>query len=213
MSIRILIVEDHLSMSWGLSRLIETEQPRMQVVGIADDLASARGQVMALKPDLVLLDLDLGDDDGAQLIPELVAKGIKVLVLTGMRDEAVQDASIVAGARGIVLKEMSHDLILKAIEKVHAGELWLDRDRSGRIFTQLTHARTTAPADPLAGLTAREREIATVLAREKGAPNKVLADHLGISERTLRNHLTAIYGKLGVANRMELFILASELQG
>lgn len=213
MSIRILIVEDHLSMTWGLSRLIDTEQPRMQVVGTARDLAGARAQAAALKPDLVLLDLDLGDENGAQLIPELTLAGIKVLVLTGLRDEAAQDASILAGARGIVLKEMSHELILKAIEKVYAGELWLDRDRSGRIFARLTHARMTAPADPLAALTAREREIVAVLASEKGAPNKRLADRLGISERTLRNHLTAIYGKLGVANRMELFILASELQG
>src|SRR5262249_16255173 len=105
--------------------------------------------------------------------------------------------------------------ILRAIEKVHAGELWLQRELMSEVLEQLTGRRRGAPAaDPhqqrIASLTPREREIVVSMVRHAGAKQLAIADDLRLSEHTLRNHLTAIYGKLQVRGRLELHLYAMQ---
>jgi len=211
-AIRVLLVDDHRTVLRGLEWLINAEQPQMEVCGSATTIAEAMRICVEQKPDVVILDLDLGDDDGSHAIPEL-ARHAAVLVLTGLRDVETHHAAVAAGARGVVAKESEPDLILKAIRKVHAGEIWLDRLGMQKVFSSLV-AGTATPKPPqdsiVASLTPREREIINVLSANAGAPAKQVASLLKISEHTLRNHLTSIYDKVGVASRLGLYEFAQK---
>lgn len=211
--IRVFIIDDHRSILWGLERLIESGAPRLHVVGTAVNCAEAVKLLGTATPDVILLDIDLGDENGVQEIPNLlnVTDG-RILILTGVRDESLHDKAVLAGASGVVMKEASAETILTAIEKVHEGQLWLDRIATGRIFFEFSRENAAQASDPerakIASLTDREREIVAVASTHAGANAKSIADILSISEHTLRNHLTSIYDKLDVANRLELFAYA-----
>jgi DNA-binding NarL/FixJ family response regulator len=163
-----------------------------------------------------LLDLDLGQENGLDAIPKLTAASkAKILVLTGLRDESVHHSAVIAGARGVVEKEARAETILAAIAKVHEGQLWLDRAAAGKILVELSRKNTGRDAvnpeqNKISALTVREREIIALTATNAGATARTIAEKLHISEHTLRNHLTSIYEKLGVANRLELFAYAHQ---
>jgi two-component system nitrate/nitrite response regulator NarL len=209
--IRVLLIDDHKTILWGLTRLIASAKPSMEVVGTASGRVEALDAARREQPDIILLDLDLGGDSGAELIPTLLKEtGARVLVLTGLRDPETYDRAVLSGARGVVHKEEPAEVILKAIEKVHRGEIWLDRLATGRVLDKLLGAAgQKEPPDPEAAktatLTAREREVIAALVAQGQNTNKKIAEHLHMSEFTLRNHLTSIYGKLGVENRLDLF--------
>jgi two-component system, NarL family, nitrate/nitrite response regulator NarL len=211
--IRVLLIDDHRSILWGLERLIESGKPVMEVVGTATNCVDALKLIDEAAPDLILLDLGLGDQSGVDEIPNLIARSrARILVLTGVRDQSVHDKAVLAGASGVVEKEAPAETILAAIEKVHEGQLWLDRVATGRIFLEMSRENSTQVVDPervkIQSLTDREREIVAVSASHAGANAKSIAEMLYISEHTLRNHLTSIYDKLDVANRLELFAYA-----
>jgi DNA-binding NarL/FixJ family response regulator len=208
--IRVLLIDDHRSILWGLERLIESGRPAMQVVGTATNCADALKLIDTAAPDLILLDIGLGTENGVDEIPNLLARShAKILVLTGLRDESLHDKAVLAGASGVVEKEAPAETILAAIEKVHEGQLWLDRVATGRIFLEFARENAAQSVDPervkIASLTDREREIVSIAATHAGFNAKAIAEMLYISEHTLRNHLTSIYDKLQVANRLELF--------
>jgi DNA-binding NarL/FixJ family response regulator len=129
-----------------------------------------------------------------------------------VRDKAVHDEAVLAGAYGVVEKESPAEIILTAIEKVHEGQIWLDRVSTGRVFVEFSREGAASASDPerakIASLTYRERELVAVTTSNAGATAKVIAQLLHISEHTLRNHLTSIYTKLDCANRLELFAYA-----
>lgn len=207
-SIRVMLVDDHRSVLWGLEKLIDGEKPRMQVIAKATSCAAAIETAMQLQPDVVVLDLDLAGEDGSEIIAGLVnGRNTRVLVLTGTRDGKMHETSILRGACGLVHKQEPAETLLKAIEKVHRGELWLDRVTTGRLFIKLAKPKDAA-TDKLASLTARERDIVGHVVADPGADNRKLADRLHIGEHTLRNHLSRIYDKLGVPNRLELYVYA-----
>src|SRR5450631_794000 len=105
-TIRVLLIDDHRSVLWGLERLIESERPRMQVVGKCTSFAESSSHIANLLPDVILLDLDLGAENGVEIIPRLSAiTSAKILILTGSRDENLHDRAVVAGAKGILGKE------------------------------------------------------------------------------------------------------------
>jgi len=213
--IRVFLIDDHRSILWGLERLIESGTPPMKVVGSATNHTDALQALDGAAPDVILLDIDLGKESGIDAIPELIAAAgaAKILVLTGLRDKSIHDKAILAGAKGVVEKEAPAQTILTAIAKVHEGQLWVDRAAASRIFVEFSRrgAAQQAP-DPeerkIATLTDREREIIAGVAANAGATAKAIAERLHISEHTLRNHLTSIYDKLEVANRLELFAYA-----
>jgi len=208
--IRVFLIDDHRSILWGLERLIESGKPAMQVVGTATNCAEALKLIDEAAPNLILLDIGLGSENGVNEIPNLLARShAKILVLTGLRDESLHDKAVLAGASGVVEKEAPAETILAAIEKVHEGQLWLDRVATGRIFLEFARENAAQSVDPervkIASLTDREREIVSIAATHAGFNAKAIAEMLYISEHTLRNHLTSIYDKLQVANRLELF--------
>jgi DNA-binding NarL/FixJ family response regulator len=210
-AIRVLLVEDHQTMLWGLQTLVDAERPRMEVAGTACTCQEALERAAQLAPDVILLDLDLGGVSMAGFLPELLAGGqSRALVLTAAHDTATLDHAIRQGARGILHKEVSAGQVIKAIEKIHRGELWFDAAPMDRVFGQLLRARSApAPAPaPHASLTARERAIVSAAVQHSGSGNHEVAQRLFISEHTLRNHLTSIYRKLNVSNRLEMYVYA-----
>ncbi len=219
-AIKVMIIDDHPTMLWGLDKLISGEKPKMEVVATARSPEEAlerlarQGQAV---PDVVLLDLDLDGKSGLDLLPRLLQNPVtRVLILTGERKQAVLDQAVQKGARGILRKDASAEHVLKAIEKTHEGELWLDRGTLGRVFTEFMDPAAAAKLGPeaekQASLTGRERKIIQMIVDGQGASNKELAQRLFISEHTLRNHLTSVYHKLDIGNRLELYVYAVKHQ-
>jgi len=208
--IGVLIIDDHAMFRAGLRMAIE-HHPGLAIVGEASNRAEAL-QAIAAQPDIVLLDLDLDDDNGLDLLPELLAAApaTRVILLTGLRDPEIHRRAILGGAMGLVLKKHAIETMIKAIEKVHAGEVWLDRAMIASILND--RGRPSLPqelpsgATQIAKLTPREREIVGLIG--EGLKNKQIADRLFISEATVRHHLTAIFAKFGVADRFELVMYA-----
>ncbi|HKF57586.1 MAG TPA: response regulator transcription factor [Blastocatellia bacterium] len=209
--IRVLIVDDHAVVRAGFRMLIEDQQ-HMTVVGEAGNRSDALRIAAGERPDVVLLDLDLGTENGLDFLPELVraAPDAQVLVLTCMRDIKTHHRAVQLGATGLVLKDKTSDVLIKAIERVHAGEAWLDRSimaqALGGSVTPAKANRNDTSSARIATLTAREREVITLVAG--GLTTKQIADRLFISEKTVRNHLASIYSKLGISYRLELAVYA-----
>lgn len=214
MTIRILLVDDHKTMLWGLERLIQAEAPALTLVGSAADAAEATALCASLRPDIVLLDLDLKGSSSLEFLPALLENGVsRVVILSANRDQRTLTEAVKLGARGVVSKEAPTDDVLLAIRRVHEGDLWLDQSLMRSLLGQLVAPPASDPdAQRIASLTARERAVIGILVAGQGALNKELADRACISERTLRNHLTVIYQKLAVANRLELYVYAVKHQ-
>ncbi len=187
--------------------VINSQSPSMEVVGMASNRAEAMTAVGELKPDLILLDMALGDSLSLNFLPELLEKtSAKVLMLTGLQNPDLHESAIVKGARGVLLKGESAKVILKAIEKVHAGEIWASNTMLIRVIDQINIGKKQVDPEgrKIADLTAREREIIDALLTFDGSTNKEIARQLFISTSTLKNHLTTIYSKLDVKNRIQL---------
>jgi len=210
--IRVMLV-DHCSILWGLEKLIQSDHPRMEVVGKATSCAAALELARETAPDVVVIDPALGEENASDIIPQLVnGRGTRVVVWTGTPDCSAREDSILRGASGLVLKQESAETLLKAIQKVHCGELWLDRSTTGRLFVELSTRKARPEPDDaarsIASLTARERDVVSRLVEDPGADNRKLAQRLCLGAHTLRNHLSRIYDKLGVTNRLELYVYA-----
>ncbi|MGJ7499448.1 LuxR C-terminal-related transcriptional regulator [Variovorax sp. ZT5P49] len=215
--IGVLLVDDHQTMLWGLSRLIDGEQPRMRVVGTASCCDDAVATSDDLAPDVIVLDLDLDGRCAIDILPRLLSNEVsRVVVLTAEREQRTLDLAVLHGARGVMRKDAPAQQVLEAIERVYRGELCVDAQTMGRVFSELTSTKKPPKADPeaarLASLTQKEREIVRIVVAGSGASNKALAEKLFVTEHTLRNHLTSIYQKLGVTNRLELYIYAVKHQ-
>ena len=213
--IRVLLVDDHKIMLWGLEHLIEGEKPYMQVVGKASNKIEVFAFLKLSKPDVILMDIDLNGENSLDFLEELLQESqARVLVLTASLNPVVHQRAIINGASGIVLKSENADVILRAIKYVHAGELWFDRAATSRLLRSLNAPVPTlnnaAELSKIARLTLKERQVISAMALIPGARNKAVADRLCMSEHTLRNHLTSIYAKLDLENRLELCMYAIE---
>jgi DNA-binding NarL/FixJ family response regulator len=207
----VLIADDHVVVRAGLRMLIET-QPTMKVVGEA----GTKNEVLALasreQPDIILLDIYLGSENSLEFMPELMAKAenARIIILTGFRDKEEHQLAVRLGAMGVVLKDTTPQLMLKSIERVHAGEVWLDRFLTSKLIVSLrgnTRDEKQPEDDSRIGkLTEREHEVLALVG--EGLKNKQIADRLYISEITVRHHLTSIFEKLKVSDRLELLIFA-----
>jgi len=211
--IRVMLVDDHKTMLWGLEKLIEGERPAMLLVGTANDSAGAVRGAAELRPDVIVLDLDLEGASSIDILPQLLADGsARVLILSGNRDQSLLGQAVRGGARGVVGKDEPAEVVLDAIRKVHAGELCIAPALMRAMLGELIAPAPVPKADPeaarIATLTPKERKIVGVVVAGNGAANKELAQRLFIAEHTLRNNLTSIYQKLGVSNRLELYVYA-----
>ena len=210
--IRVMLVDDHKTMLWGLEKLINGAATPMEVVATASDIGSALALVETLTPDVIVLDVDLGGSCSVDFLPQLLANGTtRAMMFSGTRDQEVLTRAVRSGARGVLGKEASAEVLVDSISRVHRGELCLDQALLGSMLGALL--KPAPVADPEAGkiamLTQKERKIVTMMVEGNGALNKEIAQRAFISEQTLRNHLTSIYGKLDVANRLELYVYAT----
>jgi two-component system, NarL family, nitrate/nitrite response regulator NarL len=207
--IRVFLVDDHPVVREGLKMLLATSDD-LKVVGGAASVPEAVAALALAPADVVVLDLDLGGKDGLELLPTLSAKApdTRVLVLTGIRDRERHRAVLSSGAHGVVLKDKPPELLLKAIRRVHAGELWFDRaTMEVAVQRAVSIERARAPErDKITALTVREKQIVSLIG--EGLKNSEIAARLGIGEKTVRNHLTIIFDKLGVSDRLELAVYA-----
>jgi DNA-binding NarL/FixJ family response regulator len=193
MKVQVLVVDDHAMVRKGLVQLLSAAEG-LEVVGEAADGREAVEQVDALVPDVVLMDLQMPEMDGVSATREITARGrTQVLVLTSFSDtDRIVDA-LDAGAVGYMLKDAEPDDLIEAVRSVARG----DSPLHPRVARQLLTARSRRPA--VAALTAREREVLELV--RDGLANKQIARRLGISERTVKAHLTSVFSAIGVADR------------
>jgi len=212
-AIRILLIDSHPLARAGLSSLIQSAGERMVVAAVTANAMQALTLAENARPDVILIDME-GKKNGVDAIGALIEKfGARVIALASGADAAARDAAVLAGARGVVSKEDSPEGLMKAIEKVHAGELWLDRSATGRVFVELSRRIQSEQADERKRrprLTPRELQIVRLLTKEPETSIVAIARKIHTSENTLRNHLTSIYAKVGVSNRLQLHLYATK---
>ncbi|AMM25790.1 response regulator [Variovorax sp. PAMC 28711] len=200
----VLMVDDHVMFLQGIKNLLSVLVPELRVE-TAGDIAHAAQLVQATDFDLVLLDWHLNATDGAESIRLLRETGCtaRVVVLSGETSAALIRQSVELGAAGFIPKMYSSEMMVAALRHVLAGRIFLPSE------TSQAHWEEVAPAvDPrVAGLTARQMDVYRAAAR--GLPNKLIARQLNIAESTVKAHLTAVYGALGVRNRTEAAYQAS----
>lgn len=213
--VRVLLLDHHTLVREGLRLIIEA-QPGMEVVGGAGSSDEALALVAELSPDIILLELNLDGVEDITLIDELMGADdeARILLVTGINKSDTLHQAVQFGAMGIVRKEESRAVLLKAIRKVHSGEVWIDRAMMADVLTNLSRNRLGQEEDPdtikIEQLSNREREVIALIGQ--GCKNKQIGVQLFISEVTVRHHLTSIYSKLEVSDRLELIIYAYQNQ-
>jgi two-component system nitrate/nitrite response regulator NarL len=207
--IRLLIADDERLFREGLALLLETE-PRFHVVGHAADGIQAIDLCRRLTPDVLLLDLAMPRLGGMQALQTITADAPEVhtIVMTGSitRDSVV--AVLHHGARGVVVKDVAPELLFKSIHAVMQGQYWIGHEVVSDLVAVLRRSNP-APPQPATrryNLTSREMEIVERVV--KGESNKEIANALGVTEDTVKHHLTSVFDKVGVSSRVELAVFA-----
>jgi len=208
--IRIAIIDGQALFVEAIGALIEKE-PDFTLVGHASDRIGALDLARA-QPHIILLEIALGQENGLDFLPDLlrIAEGARVLILTAVTETEALVAAVRAGAMGIIQKTETKSSLFNAIRKIRAGELWVRRSIMATVMNAILREEEIQPKDPeeikIATLTSRELEVVALLG--EGLKSKYIGERLFISETTVRHHLTSIFDKLGVADRLELIIYA-----
>lgn len=207
-NIRILVADDHSIFRDGLRRLLEAEAG-FRVIGEAATGEEASVLVQELQPDMLLLDDSMPDLTGIDVLKRLppASPTLHTILLTSdiRRSEIVE--ALLLGAHGVVPKQSASHILFKSIRTVMAGELWISRDMVSDLVDSMRSPAMSNRSGPKAlGLTRRELEV--IAAVVGGRVNKDIAQAFNISEYTVKHHLTRIFDKLGVTNRVELAMFA-----
>lgn len=204
--IRVAIVDDQRLFTSGLARIIGA-QPDVAVVGLAHDGEEAVELCRDEEPDVVLMDISMPVLDGVSATRRIrdLLPDTRILILTVHNQDAHVYQGIKAGAQGYILKDCTPEDLTHAIRTVHAGDTIVAQDIAEKMLTTFENIRN-ADADLVPHLTDRELEVIKALAR--GQSNKQIAETLGISEKTVRNHASNIYKKLHIYDRTQAVIYA-----
>ncbi|MEW1979774.1 response regulator transcription factor [Citricoccus sp. NPDC079358] len=204
--IRVLLADDHPVVRGGLSALLETLDG-IVVVAEAEDGEAAIRETALHRPDVVVMDLRMPGMDGMAATRRITAgfPGTSVLVLTMFDEDALIAAALSAGARGYLLKGADQAEIERAIRAVGSGDAIFSSGVAERVLRRVT---PDAPVRALPQLTSRERDVTDLLAA--GLSNAAIADQLSLATKTVGNHISAIFLKLGVATRAEAIVVARQ---
>jgi len=206
-SIRILIADDHLIVREGLRLILETADD-FALVGEAGDGAEALRLAAELQPDVVVMDLRMPGMDGLTAIERLRVEQprVAVVILTTYNEDDLMSRGLRAGARGYLLKDTGREALFNTIRAAARGETLLRPEVLAKVLSHKEPASVRSD-EPLS-LTDREREVLQAVAR--GERSKEIAAQLGVTERTVKAHLTAIYNKLGVDSRAAAIAAAAQ---
>jgi two-component system nitrate/nitrite response regulator NarL len=202
--LRILLADDHLLFRKGLTQLLDS-QPDFQVVGEATNGIEAVAQTQSLKPDLVLMDINMPNSDGFEATRHIKAKmpNVRIVMLTVSEDANDLRAAIQCGADGYLLKDLSPETLFQQLRGLGTGETPISRAMTGKLFDQLAQKSqpVAQPTTTTGKLSRREIQVLALVA--SGYSNKEIADELSIAYNTVKNHLRSILSKLGVKNRAQ----------
>lgn len=207
--IRVLITDDHLIVREGLRLILETAE-NIEVVGEAVDGAECLQLVPTLKPDLILMDLQMPRMDGITAIGHLRKDhpDIAIVILTTYNEDDLMIRGLQAGARGYLLKDSSRESLLDTIRAAVKGETLLKPEILARVLAPQPQAKPVSVVQPDSTLT--ERELEVLQSASRGERNKEIAYKLGITERTVKAHLQSIYQKFGVDSRAAAVAVAAQ---
>ncbi|MDQ0312686.1 DNA-binding NarL/FixJ family response regulator [Kitasatospora herbaricolor] len=207
--VRVFLLDDHEVVRRGVHDLLDAE-PDLTVVGEAATAEQAIARVPALRPDVAVLDMRLPDGDGVSVCRELRSRmpGLACLMLTSFDDEEALLDSIMAGAAGYVLKQISGTDLVSAVRTVASGQSMLDPGATTRLMARLRG--DTGPQAPSAfpDLTDREREILALVG--EGLTNRQIGQRLYLAEKTVKNHISRLLAKLGVERRVQAAVIATQ---
>ena len=207
--VRVLVVDDHQLFRDGVRALLDS-LPGTAVVGEASSGSQAVELVATLLPDVVLMDVQMPDMSGLEATRRIVAThpSVGVVIVTMFDDDETVFAAMRAGARGYVLKGAGQDDLTRAIDAVARGEAIYGPAVAGRILQFFKASRADLPLDAFPDLTEREREVLDLIAA--GMANAAIGRRLGITEKTVKNHVSNIYGKLHVTDRAQAMLRARD---
>jgi two-component system, NarL family, response regulator DegU len=207
--IRVLIAEDQTLMRQGLKTILDLEQG-FEVIGEAGDGQQAIDRALALRPDIVLMDVQMPHVDGVAATAQIAAAlpATRVIILTTFDYDQYVFDGIKAGARGYLLKDTPADELLAAIRRVYAGESIVQPSIATRMIAEFTRRRDATQEPEYEQLSERERDVLRLLA--DGLSNKEIAARLVLAEGTVKNHVSTILEKLHAANRTQAARVARE---
>ena len=207
--LRILLVDDHEVVRLGLKALL-SRHPQIEVIGEAGTAEEALVKARVHKPDVVVMDVRLPGKSGIDATRDIVAAlpNTKVIILTSFGDDDLLMNAVAAGATGYVLKQIGSDDLVRALEAVGRGEALLDPAMMSKAFAHLREAARRDRGDAFKMLTEQEVKITALVAR--GRTNREIAGELFLSEKTVRNYVSSILGKLGLSHRAQAAAYAVE---
>jgi DNA-binding NarL/FixJ family response regulator len=208
--IRVFLLDDHEVVRRGVKEMLESE-PDIVVVGEASTAAEALARVPATQPNVAVLDVRLPDGDGVSVCRDLRSDmpELACLMLTSFADDDALYDAVMAGAAGYVLKQIRGSDLIGAVRTVAAGGSLLDPKMTTQVMDRLRNQATHN--DPLAGLTDQERRILDLIG--EGLTNRQIGERMFLAEKTVKNYVSALLGKLGMERRTQAAVFATELRG
>lgn len=209
--IKVFVVDDHEIVRRGVTDLLETADD-ITVVGEAADVAQALARIPSVTPDVAVLDVRLPDGSGIDICRDLQEShpAIRSLILTSYDDDEAVYAAVLAGASGYLLKEVVGSRLVESVRDVAAGRSLLDPHVVAQLMRKLRDHDTPHSDPRLAGLTEREREVLMLIA--EGLSNREIGERLFVAEKTVKNYVTNLLGKLGMQRRTQAAVFGAEVR-
>ncbi|GAA3797569.1 response regulator [Amycolatopsis tucumanensis] len=207
--IKVFLVDDHEVVRRGVADLLEAD-PALTVVGEASTAAQALSRILALRPDVAVLDVRLPDGNGIELCRELRSRlpELNVLILTSYTDEEAMLNAILAGAGGYVIKDIQGLQLISAVREVGSGRSLLDTRAAATLMAKLR--ADAVETGPFAALSDRERTLLGLIG--EGLTNRQIAERMFLAEKTVKNYVSRLLTKLGLERRTQAAVLATKLR-